>query len=528
MAKKWLNNQVTAGDVSVNKCYADNTLLKEDAKGYYLLEKDAEGNEAGAFTPGEHLAYNARVLFREKLPQNAGAPVAGKAYERWKAPNAKRGKDAQQAYEDFLRGLEVAGMQETLDTTASTITPMSMSDDERREILETLTGKPIFPGGPVVKKTDHSTRKDLQDLARWERFVALRRDATLRKKWYTDLHARATSMVSVGERNPKKKLKPLIRHNTFKLLLRPAEVDFDPLRFFLMGLSIITFGYAYYTQIASIVKLCPGPFLCPSSGLWKHRPVLAPPVALRKTSGFTTTTKNYYHELEPTCVFGQAGCAKPGYKLEWPYLQTSNSNGEFPTGLKKFCKAKVAGTDGYVFDYISSTIRTEYWQCEQGSLPFMEAGTPFHFDPDWYELAHTATIACMLEQNPDPKTWEKSIASFEIAEIELCFLNSPLFSAGEGGKCNCKTDNAVFMIGGEGTYSGSNTHTQCMYACMYGCMYACMYTYVRVFVFVCVCVCVCVCVFLLYIRVPQRRKHQHTQSLRLLFCLSIGTQERRA
>jgi hypothetical protein len=485
MVKKWLKNQVVCGDVSVNKCYADNTLFKVDAEGCYHLEKDAEENEIGALISGEHFAYNARVLFREKIREKAGAPVAGKAYARWKAPSAKRGKDAQQAYEDFLRGLEVAGMQETLDTTSSTITPMS--DNERREILETLMGQEIFPGGPVVKKTDLGTKKDLRDLARWERFVALRRDATLRKKWYTDLHARATSMVSVGEKNPKKHLKPLIRANTFKFLMRPAEVDFDPLRFLLMLISIFTFGYACYTQIISIVKLCPGPFMCPSSGVWKHRPVLAPPVAFRKTSGFTTTSDNYYRELEPTCVFGQAGCAKPGYKMEWPYLQTSNSTGEFPTGLKNFCKAKVAGTDGYVFDYISSTIRTEYWQCTLGSLPFMEAGTPFHFDPDWYDLAHKATIACMEEQFPktDRKTWEASIASFDIAEIELCFLNSPLFSAYEnGGKCNCKTDKAEFMIGGEGTY-GSNTHT------MYVCMHVCMYVYLCMYVRVCVSVCVC-------------------------------------
>jgi hypothetical protein len=439
-----------------------------DAEGCYHLEKDAEENEIGAFISGEHFAYNARVLFREKIREKAGAPVAGKAYARWKAPSAKRGKDAQQAYEDFLRGLEVAGMQETLDTTASTITPMSMSDDERREILETLTGKPFFPGGPVVKKTDHSTRKDLQDLARWERFVALRRDATLRKKWYTDLHARATSMVSVGENNPKKQLKPLIRANTFKFLMRPAEVDFDPIRFVLIFTSICSFAYAGYTQIVSIEKLCSGPFLCPSASAgWKHRPVLAPPVALRKTSGFTTTTKNYYHELEPTCVFGQAGCAKPGYKMEWPYLQTSNSTGEFPTGLKNFCKAKVAGTDGYVFDYISSTIRTEYWQCTLGSLPFMEAGTPFHFDTEWYEIAHRVTIGCMTELNPNRASWEKSIKLFDLAEIELCFLNNPLFmepNLASGGKCNCNPADAKFPMN---FLNDENINTHQRYGCFF-------------------------------------------------------------
>jgi hypothetical protein len=475
MVRRWLTNQVTCGSTSDNLCYADN-------------------EERSHFHPGQHVAYNARVVFRTKLSDSA--PGAGKAsaYERWKARHPKRGTNAQRAYDDFLRGLEVAGMQETLDTTASSITPAGMTDGERREILEELAGKPIFPGGPVVKLGGSDSKKCLLDLARWERLVTLRRDATLRRKWYAELHARATSLVADGEMKDYKP-KPLIRNNTFKLLVRPAEVDFDPLRFALMGLSIFTFGYAFYTQIDSIVKLCSGPFLCPGGGLWKHRPLVAPPVALRKASGFTTTSETYYRELEPVCKFGEAGCAKPGYKVEWPYLQTSSSSEEFPTELKKFCKSKVAGTDGYVFDYISSTLRTEYWQCEKGSLPFMEAGTPFHFDSDWYNSARTVTIACMEEQNPDRASWEKKISSFDIADIELCFLNNPLFSAGEGGKCNCKTDNARFMMGTgkPGTYSSRNTHTLCMYVGMYVCMYVCMYTYVRVCVRVVTRLRVCLC-----------------------------------
>lgn len=284
-------------------------------------------------------------------------------------------------------------MQETFDSKS--VSPPGMKDDERREILAHL--EKIMPQhtGKPAGANDSFSLKDLEDLAKWERFVVLRRDAPLRRKWYADLHSRTTSMMMgtdserklvrpVSEHDPKltchsKLLKqPLIRSNTFKLLVRPAEVDFDPIRFVLIFTSICSFAYAGYTQIVSIEKLCSGPFLCPSAAAgWKHRPVLAPPVALRKASGLKRTSSLYYRDLEPVCEFNAPACLKPGYKIEWPYLQTSNSTEEFPEELKSMCGGKpiVSGTDGYVFDYTSSTLRTEYWQCKGKTCPSWRPGS---------------------------------------------------------------------------------------------------------------------------------------------------------
>jgi hypothetical protein len=198
MVKKWAHNQINFADTL---CYADN-----DPK--MLTE----------FVPGEHFGYNAGVLFRE---EREPAELAISAYERWKAPNAERGKDAQQAYDDFLRGLEVAGMQETFDSKS--VAPPGMKDDERRDILDKIITQ--LTGKPACKINISFSRRDLEDLAQWERYVVLRRDAPLRRKWYADLHNRATSMMMDTDSDSERKFtsKPLIRTNTFKLLERRKD-----------------------------------------------------------------------------------------------------------------------------------------------------------------------------------------------------------------------------------------------------------------------------------------------------------------
>ena len=163
----WLALQCTIGDTTGDTCYADYDLM---------TEFDAEQN----------YAYNARVLFKAELK---GDEKPGSAYQRWTATSAERGKDAQQAYDDFLFGLEVAGMSEHM--ARDTLAPKGMTDEEAREILSELTGKKWPEGG--------DPKKDLIALAQWERAIKLRRTAPLRRRWFTELQERAFSILELGQ-----------------------------------------------------------------------------------------------------------------------------------------------------------------------------------------------------------------------------------------------------------------------------------------------------------------------------------------
>ena len=85
-------------------------FLGRDSKG--LAFADSHPSRTSVFDDSTHRSYNARVYFGR-------SPGPGAlALDKWRIRDAERGKDAQQAYDDFLRGLEVAGCQELLDATA--------------------------------------------------------------------------------------------------------------------------------------------------------------------------------------------------------------------------------------------------------------------------------------------------------------------------------------------------------------------------------------------------------------------------
>lgn len=85
-------------------------FLGGDSKG--LAFADSHPSRTSVFDDSTHRSYNARVYFGR-------SPGPGAlALDKWRIRDAERGKDAQQAYDDFLRGLEVAGCQELLDATA--------------------------------------------------------------------------------------------------------------------------------------------------------------------------------------------------------------------------------------------------------------------------------------------------------------------------------------------------------------------------------------------------------------------------
>jgi len=256
--------------------------------------------------------------------------------------------------------------------------------------------------------------------------------------------------------------------------VRPAEMDFDTVKFLLMCLTVVTLLVSFISQIEQIVRLCSGPFLCPQalqSG-WIHRPVWAPPVSRRVVNDFKETmTSAYYRGTSASCTSGSAGCTKPGYLVEWPYIQQVAGSGEmtFPQELKSVCTAVVAGVNGYVYDPTTATLKGEFWQCSDSSTAFRDGGTPFHFTNNWYQEANRVTKKCMKKVKPDPNTWAASFNEFNgalLEDLEICFLNDPVWiNFNSGGKCDCKTGNAFWMLS-DNSVGNIRTHN------MYGCFFA--------------------------------------------------------
>jgi len=80
-------------------------------------------------------------------------------------------------------------------------------------------------------------------------------------------------------------------------------------------------------QISVLAAVCAVAFACPDHagcGL----PAVAPPVAHRLSypagSRVALTSEPLHTAWAPTlrdtCVFGDAGCGAPGFRVEWPYL----------------------------------------------------------------------------------------------------------------------------------------------------------------------------------------------------------------
>jgi len=265
---------------------------------------------------------------------------------------------------------------------------------------------------------------------------------------------------------------PPIRNFTFQYLVRPAEMDFDVVKFLLMCLTVITLIVSFTSQVEQIIQLCSGPYLCPNAfqAGWSHRPVWAPPVGNRLAAGIKYTTNWYFRETAPSCSLGAVGCETPGYLIEWPYMQTVAGSDalNFPEELKIGCTAVVAGTTGYVYDPLAEKLKGEYWDCAASSTAFGEGGKPFHFHKNWYDTANSVTLKCMAQSKPDSSKWATSVNEFNgalLSDLELCFLNDPVWiTLNTGGKCDCKTGNAFWMLWSN---SAANIPTHNMYGCFF-------------------------------------------------------------
>lgn len=375
----------TTGSVHVQEtCYADNTPGR-------TVEFDAL----------QHRKYHAEVYFKHadcRVPSDSKTVL-----EKYQMSDPPRNPIAQRAYDEFVRGLEVIGAQEHMIHGAhGSGNNDQIEKEDQAAMLQELKKRLNFSG--MAKPDDADL---LRDLAVWERYKQLRADAPLRRRWYYSLKKRAISTSNDEFNVPGPNSYPNIRKGTFQLLTRPAERDFDFLKYLLRCLTVISMTYAFYAQVVSITKLCPDAYMCPMNlGIWPHRPAAAPPVAFRVKSDFTASLDyDYYHSVRASCKAGSSGCQTPGYRIQWPYMQLATESegvSKFeigvPAAIKGACERKSQGAKGWMWDHTTSQLLREYWDC--GAKKFVQfedtEGVPFHFQTGTrYVTQNSPSLPCL-------------------------------------------------------------------------------------------------------------------------------------
>lgn len=66
--------------------------------------------------------------------------------------------------------------------------------------------------------------------------------------------------------------------------------------------------------------------------------------------------------------------------------------------LDTWCTTKTLGAEGYMYDAFTRGLIGEYLECDKDRIPIRYDGTDFHFEKDWYDIAHKVTLSCMEEQ----------------------------------------------------------------------------------------------------------------------------------
>lgn len=114
--------------------------------------------------------------------------------------------------------------------------------------------------------------------------------------------------------------------------------------------------------------------------------MVAPPATFRAKQDFVTTASDYVLSIGPSCTYGAASCKNPGYKIQWPYMQSSLQSGgsvDVPPAIQSACTLKRGGASGWMWDFSRSRLLREYWDCGSlSSIQFQDGdGVPFHFEP---------------------------------------------------------------------------------------------------------------------------------------------------
>ena len=241
---------------------------------FHIQETTFADNTPGAmvhFDADQHRKYNAHAYFKASSRDAADSSQPhSTVLEKYRMTDPPRGKHAQVAYDEFVRGLEVIGAQEHVVSGGRGHTTTTISKEDEAAVLEELQEKLKFEGTHSMSEPEF-----LRQLAIWERYKKLRADAPLRRNWYRSLRARAWSthdQDGFHKVDPGKL--PKIRKGTFQLLTRPAERDFDVNKYLVRLGTAVTMIYALYAQITVFLSLCPDAYMCPiSSGIWPVRPV---------------------------------------------------------------------------------------------------------------------------------------------------------------------------------------------------------------------------------------------------------------
>ena len=153
-------------------------------------------------------------------------------------------------------------------------TGLNVPEADRDALLrEGLKDLKQLLGDHQYRESAEKTRdwRVLHQAAEWERFLQLRRDAVIRRRWVCQLQER--SQQSVYDK-AKPGCFPPIRNDTFKMLVRPVERDFDRKKFILLTITVVTMFVSFASQINQITRLCGTAYMCPVGAGWKYRPVV--------------------------------------------------------------------------------------------------------------------------------------------------------------------------------------------------------------------------------------------------------------
>ena len=129
-----------------------------------------------------------------------------------------------------------------------------------------------------------------------------------------------------------------IREETRAYLTRPIEQDFSLVGALSYAVTCAIYLYALIQQILQITRVCSGAYVCPAASVTAGFPIVAPPVGFRNLtvlpvstgsampqltladSMVTSSKAAWQPSIQGTCRYGEDGCSKPGYEVQWPYI----------------------------------------------------------------------------------------------------------------------------------------------------------------------------------------------------------------
>jgi len=167
------------------------------------------------------------------------------------------------------------------------------------------------------------------------------------------------------------------RESTRAYLTRQVETDFTVVGVLSSIFTCCIYILNLYTQIQQISEVCAMGYICPLGSNTAGFPIVAPPVHYRNltniavvSSGSTPTLKladswvsveraGWGARVHETCGQDDDGCQNPGYEVQWPYIQGSESNAQGPCNpfvTRNVCSGNgVAGCDFSQQDQVLDT-----------------------------------------------------------------------------------------------------------------------------------------------------------------------------